>query len=193
MKKITAKKLVKEASEKEEANRLDVVLFDKKNCLHFFEENTFFEKAENGKTIILKSKETKNTAQNNRLICIDFEKLFDTLNDSNLSQKCDYVFINYYNKEYYFVELKGDREIISKPFEQIKTTIELFKQRVNINKNSIFGIIIGGNTKTGKTSIPIIEDKRNKFIKIIGKDLFHAQNKGSMNSPFTAKSDFASL
>jgi hypothetical protein len=33
MKKITAKKLIEEASEKEEVNRLDVILFDKKNCL----------------------------------------------------------------------------------------------------------------------------------------------------------------
>ncbi|AFM05652.1 hypothetical protein Fleli_3323 [Bernardetia litoralis DSM 6794] len=195
MKKITSKKLIKEASQKEETNQLDVILFDKKNCLQFFEENTFFEKTENGKTIILRSKKEKNTAQTNRLICIDFEKLLDRI-DSNLSQKCDYVFINYYNQHYYFVELKGDAERISKPYKQIKVTIELFKQRLNISRNSIFGIIVGGSNetgrsnKTGKVNIPIIIDKRNEFIKTIGRDLFHAQNTATMSSPLSSKDDF---
>ncbi|WP_291724119.1 hypothetical protein [Bernardetia sp.] len=189
MKKITSKKWISTANQKERHNRLTTILFDKQNCFEFFEENTFFEKTENGKTIILKSKPTKNTAQTNRLICIDFEKLFDFVN-SNLSQKCDFVFIDYYNQEYYFIELKGNAEHMSKPYEQIKITIELFKQRANINKNSIFGIIIGGNNKIAGIGIPQVVSKRNEFIQKVGKDLFHAQNKGIMNSPFISSTDF---
>ncbi len=125
------------------------------------------------------------------MICIDFEKLFDNIN-SNLSQKCDYIFINYNNtnNQYYFVELKGDAERISKPYEQIKVTIELFKQRMNINKNSIFGIIIGANNKTAGVNIPQITSKRNEFINKIGRDLFHAQNKATLISPFSSNDDF---
>ncbi|WP_375558844.1 hypothetical protein ACE193_14010 [Bernardetia sp. OM2101] len=121
MKKITSKKWVSEANKKENSNEITIKLFDKNECLPFFEENIFFEKTENGKTIIFQSKETKNTAQTNRLIRIDFEKLFDSI-DSNLSQKCDYIFINYNDdyqpNQYYFVELKGNAERISKPYEQ---------------------------------------------------------------------------
>lgn len=192
MKKITSKKWINEANKKENSNEITIILFDKNESLSFFEENTFFEKTENGKTIIFQSKETKNTAQTNRLICIDFEKLLDSVDsvDSNLSQKCDYVFINYYNQHYYFVELKGNAERISKPCEQIKVTIELFKQRMNINKNSIFGIIIGANNKTAGVNIPQITSKRNEFINKIGRDLFHTQNKATLISPFSSNNDF---
>jgi hypothetical protein len=191
MKKITSKKWINEANKNEISNQISIQLFDKNECLSFFEENIIFEKTENNKTIILQSKETKNTAQNNRLICIDFEKLIDNI-DSNLSEKCDYVFINYNEKQYYFVELKGNAEHMSKPYEQIKTTIELFKQRMSVNKNSIFAIIVGGNNKTAGINIPQITSKRNEFINKIGKDLFHAQNKASINSPLSSKDDFLS-
>lgn len=47
---------------------------------------------------------------------------------------------------FYIIELKGNAERVSKPYEQIKITIEFFKQRMNIN--SIFGIIVRGKNKT---------------------------------------------
>ncbi|WP_338815333.1 hypothetical protein V9L05_09800 [Bernardetia sp. Wsw4-3y2] len=195
MKKITSKKWVSEANKKENSNEITIKLFNKNECLSFFEENTFFEKSENGKTIIFQSKQTKNTTQTNRLICIDFEKLFDSV-DSNLSQKCDYVFINYYNQQYYFVELKGNAERISKPYEQIKISIDLFKQRMNINKSSIIGIIVGGKVErkssTKEKNVKLIKTNvfRNNFISELGKDLFHAQNKAAVSSPLSSKDDF---
>ncbi|WP_375558845.1 hypothetical protein ACE193_14015 [Bernardetia sp. OM2101] len=67
---------------------------------------------------------------------------------------------------------------------------------MNINKSSIFGIIVGGKVErkssTKEKNVKLIKTNvlRNNFISELGKDLFHAQNTAKVNSLISTKDDF---